>query len=222
MTPDGRGRFCAHCQKTVIDFTTWSDAAIYRFLEKQCDEVCGRLHTSQMNRPLAIPYQPHSRLYRLAAALGLTVIVAGGATQAFAQSRPPLVSVDTAFRKPATVSAPPTGIFQGRVLDEHKEPVINATVQVYRNGVLMGEAVTDYDGKFSIKPLENGIYDAVIKFLGYDSVSIKDIRIIDSPSQSTDYVMKPLLIRHPDIREIHQGVMVRPLVPRIIDEKKSK
>jgi CarboxypepD_reg-like domain len=54
MSPNDRGRFCASCQKTVIDFTNMPDREIARILQ-QNNTVCGHVHSSQLNRTLIIP-----------------------------------------------------------------------------------------------------------------------------------------------------------------------
>lgn len=55
MTPTYNGAFCSSCQKTVIDFSQMSDAAIIQFWqEKKEGPVCGRFKKSQLNRTLDI------------------------------------------------------------------------------------------------------------------------------------------------------------------------
>jgi hypothetical protein len=105
MQPSGMGRNCTHCQKTVIDFTHWSDAALYEFFAKSETRVCGRFLKTQVDRTITIPHQPHSKLYRLTIALGLTLIFAQ-TPDALAHSRPPQVRHSIAdghkgHRKPA-------------------------------------------------------------------------------------------------------------------------
>lgn len=55
MTPDEKGRFCATCQKKVIDFTNMSDRQLAEFFEKPTGSVCGRFHHDQLGRPIQIP-----------------------------------------------------------------------------------------------------------------------------------------------------------------------
>ena len=57
MQPADKGRHCAACQKTVVDFTGMSDTEIIRYMSKAGPHVCGRLTPGQMNRPL-IPLTP--------------------------------------------------------------------------------------------------------------------------------------------------------------------
>lgn len=50
MHPGADGRFCDHCQKTVVDFSTMSDPEIYAYFRKRKDAVCGRFLDTQLNR----------------------------------------------------------------------------------------------------------------------------------------------------------------------------
>jgi carboxypeptidase family protein/TonB-dependent receptor-like protein len=71
----------------------------------------------------------------------------------------------------------------GRILDDKKEPLPSAVVQVYKGGILQGGNVTDYDGNYSIKPLDPGYYTVVALYAGYDSIIINEV--IVSPGQRT-------------------------------------
>lgn len=51
MTPVEKGRFCASCQKAVLDFTYLSDNEIISLISKN-DNLCGRINSSQLNRNL--------------------------------------------------------------------------------------------------------------------------------------------------------------------------
>ena len=42
----------------------------------------------------------------------------------------------------------------GRVLDDKKEPMPSAVIQVYQGGILRSGTVTDYDGNYTVKPLD--------------------------------------------------------------------
>ncbi|HVW60253.1 MAG TPA: T9SS type A sorting domain-containing protein [Puia sp.] len=60
MQPAERGRHCAACQKTVVDFTGMSDGEIIRYITRAGSSVCGRLLPDQMNRRL-VPMSPVQR-----------------------------------------------------------------------------------------------------------------------------------------------------------------
>lgn len=74
MTPDEKGRFCSHCQKSVIDFRNKSDFEIHRIIRTE-GKVCGRLREDQLNRTIKSPSSPPKRWFQwgtLAAFLGLS------------------------------------------------------------------------------------------------------------------------------------------------------
>ncbi len=52
MTPEDQGRFCAHCNKSVIDFSLMTDNQILSHLNKSNTNLCGRFHSEQLLRPL--------------------------------------------------------------------------------------------------------------------------------------------------------------------------
>ena len=162
MTTSGNGRFCGECQKTVIDFTTWSDADLHKFFAKNTDHVCGRYLSTQVARPIYIPHQPHSRLYKMTIALGLIVFFTQ-TPQLQAQTRPPKIAqTDTSLKVKPVESG--FGQISGRVFDDKKEPLPSAVVQVSQNGVVKGGAATDFDGNYIIKPVEAGYYNLVITY----------------------------------------------------------
>ena len=56
MTQVEKGRFCASCQKQVIDFTNMSDSKLAAFFKKPKDEsICGRFYQDQLDRSIEIP-----------------------------------------------------------------------------------------------------------------------------------------------------------------------
>jgi hypothetical protein len=49
MTPETQGRFCGACEKTVVDFTTMSDAEILHYFSKpSVEKTCGRFRVEQL------------------------------------------------------------------------------------------------------------------------------------------------------------------------------
>jgi len=56
MTLAEKGRFCASCQKQVIDFSNKSDREIAAFFKKpSTGSICGRFMEDQLNRDIEIP-----------------------------------------------------------------------------------------------------------------------------------------------------------------------
>lgn len=166
MTPEGQGRFCAHCNKTVIDFTMWSDAALYNFFSKDKGPTCGRFLGSQLDRPINIPQQPHSRLYRMFVGLGLVLIFTIPADAQVIKTAP-LVTTQTeqCVMSPERISKDGKTRVYGTITDNRGEPLANAAVQVLTlNNV---GTVTDLDGKFSIELLVGGWYNVKVSYTGF-------------------------------------------------------
>ncbi len=190
MTPCSTGRFCAHCQKTVIDFTTWTDTALYNFFSKNTGEVCGRVLPTQMQRNINIPYQPHSRLYRLTIALGLTLIFAE-TPQAFSQNRPPKVEQNSTLKKIRS-DVNQTGVINGKVTDEQGIPLSNVAVAVYIGGNIKGNATTDTNGNFIFNSLYHENYDIIITTPGFDSCIITNV----VPAYNNRYTDIQVVLEH--------------------------
>ncbi len=82
------------------------------------------------------------------------------------------------------------GEISGRVLDEKKEPLINATIQVFSGGIQKGGMVTDYDGNYSIKPLDAGNYDVLVLYQGYDSMMTTGVIVSPNKTTTVNFNMK--------------------------------
>lgn len=138
MTPTEKGRFCAACQKQVIDFTTFSDTEIVTFLQKN-PLACGRFHKKQLNKnyPVSLPFKAYSpvsiwtkKLLAAAMLLGINIPI-------FAQNPPSHISV------------------KGHIIDKKiKQPVPFATAilfEVQEDGSLveLDKMSTDQKAKYT-------------------------------------------------------------------------
>jgi hypothetical protein len=64
MTPNDQGRFCSSCSKTVVDFSTMSDAALMQYFENLKDSnVCGRVYTDQLDRNIEPAAKPRKKIF---------------------------------------------------------------------------------------------------------------------------------------------------------------
>lgn len=76
------------------------------------------------------------------------------------------------------------------MLDENKQPMISAAVQVYQGGILKGGAATDYDGNYTIKPLEAGLYNVLVLYTGYDSLMETGVVVTPGGRTTRNYNME--------------------------------
>jgi Carboxypeptidase regulatory-like domain len=175
MSKTDEGRFCTSCMTSVTDFTNWDDQALYKFFTKNDRPICGTFLATQLDRPLHIPYQPHSRLYRLTAALGLSLIFLPN-PQLQAQTRAPRLA-----QTHTTKHAPKSGTNQkgisGRVTDTKKNPVAGAFVQLMSDNVPKAQAFADSKGNYKIPSVSPGVYDIVVTDPGHNTVTQNNVTI---------------------------------------------
>ncbi len=55
MTPNEEGRFCLKCNKTVIDFSTFSDKELYSFFLNSKGSFCGNFNSYQLEKLIRSP-----------------------------------------------------------------------------------------------------------------------------------------------------------------------
>jgi hypothetical protein len=71
-----------------------------------------------------------------------------------------------------------TGAISGKVLDETKQPVIGAIIEVSQGGTVRGGAASDEDGNYVIKPLNPGTdYEVSVKYTGYQEMRLTKVQI---------------------------------------------
>lgn len=175
MTPNEQGRFCASCQKTVVDFTDWTDKMLIDFLLKNKTVTCGRFTNIQLGKEF-ISHQPRKRLYYIAAAFSLislftqTPLAHAQTTQHHSEQ-----ASKTTEQKEKNATAICT--VKGSVLgSKNREPEINAVIQFYKGNRCKAGCITDIDGKYEMKDLEPGVYKVVARYAGYKTIS-KIVRV---------------------------------------------
>jgi hypothetical protein len=189
MRPEEKGRHCASCQKTVIDFTGMSDGEIISQLAKAGQGVCGRMAPDQLNRDLSMLPPPHMNGVRgwplMLAGVLLTAEASGPKRAAKAdvieQSgfSPKLWGCDPVVGKLAARDVPDTIPIQGSfgmviISDEKPDTPLR----------LMGD--TTIVSSDMLKPLEPEGRESTIKDSGDDSIIDGGIQIVastDSPIQ---------------------------------------
>lgn len=181
MTPQEKGRYCDACKKCVVDFTGFTDRQLYDYFIQHANEnICGRFHNTQLNRPINIPPQPHSKLYRIAVALGLAIAVVT-ATEQKSFAKAPLVEyhfIDNYITDDTTQIHTDSATIKGKVVDEHGEPLICATVELVLEGTTKTGAITDIDGNYIIRIgniSPNKKYDLRTRYIGKKDFAVTDI-----------------------------------------------
>lgn len=69
-----------------------------------------------------------------------------------------------------------SGSLKGKITDKNTgEPIPFANVVAEKNGNLVSGVTTDFDGNYTIKPLDPGTYDLKVSFVGYGQLSLEGI-----------------------------------------------
>lgn len=58
MEPRSIGKHCLSCNKTVLDFTNFTDEQLLQFFQKPHESICGRIEQERLNQPLLLPVLP--------------------------------------------------------------------------------------------------------------------------------------------------------------------
>jgi hypothetical protein len=176
MSPDNTGRFCASCQKTVIDFTKFSEEELISYFQQQKNIVCGRLTEKQLSIP--IPQRPKRLTFwavnkfaaaSLIAALGLP-FKADAQVSITPTHNTPEREVDNPVPEKLT-------LIKGVVKDENGEEIPGATITVKSTDK---GTVSDIDGRFQLElPERDSAYKLICNALG---MITQEVSVIESGS----------------------------------------
>jgi hypothetical protein len=183
MNPGETGRFCEHCQKTVVDFAAMSDRQITAYFLNQSQPVCGRLTINQLNRTLrGTPNGPitsaRQRWMGLLAAGLLSWTTSQGQTTERNLLNVERIVYDSSDKtpmvnSPQTVITPDSSrVISGRVVDQTTQSSLpGATVAI--KGTERG-TITNDRGEFSIRLTDNqgSILVLIISAIGFVSQEV--------------------------------------------------
>ena len=157
MTTDGTGRFCASCQKTVVDFSTLTDQQVISLLAQQNGSGCGRFRVGQLGRVLSVDSSASRSSARF-----LSLLTAGllgvQSAQANALPAPPELVRQPITDQTAHHVLPVVGeeimtdsvrIITGRVVEQSTNAALSGATVVIK-GTNKG-ANTDAEGHFQVR-----------------------------------------------------------------------
>ncbi len=78
---------------------------------------------------------------------------------------------------------------EGKVIDDNEEAVPIADVVLYKDGVLVSGAQTDFDGNYSVNNVNPGTYSIEVTLLGYQSTRMENVVLIDGKTQRVDFTL---------------------------------
>jgi hypothetical protein len=202
MSPNEKGRHCESCNKTVIDFSNYTDKELATFFKNFSGSVCGRLNSYQVNRPILITEQPNrSFLQKIFFGTAIASWLGISAT-AVAQDNNNQVTVGhTIAQKNKSEKKPSDSMrVEGYVHDyDTHEAVLLANVSIELDSVTIASTVTDIDGNFTMKiPVTHSYgkllikctYDGYLDYTAYlDNITYQVIMLLPDKSEKIQHVI---------------------------------
>jgi len=212
MTPTEKGRFCANCQKEVIDFTRMSEREIARKFEDD-NQVCGRFNSCQLGKELIVENNSAAYFPYQAIAAGMLLLTFHSIawTQTELNTRTEIVgnSGDTTIL--SSPSNLPTQEIQ--VLDWQGKPIYDLFIMPFSTLKSKNIYSTDRNGTIYLNDLQ---LDSITKLELFTTKSIfitslTEYRILSKNLviQLTEEQSKYLLSNEPYLNPVHTvGVVV--------------
>jgi hypothetical protein len=100
------------------------------------------------------------------------------------------------------------GEIRGVVKDEEGLPLWNVSVYVEYGGSKIGDA-TDFDGKYTIKPLSPGVYTVITKMAGFAPIKTKEVLVT---SGNIAYVNSDMIVSAEELPEFILVIQAIPLL----------
>jgi len=102
MSATEQGKFCAHCQKNVIDFSSKTDTEIANFVKNNKGIFCGRFAETQLEKEFIYTEQEKYSNLKYAAALAFGLLTV---ENTFAQNNKPKVEIVNKNQYPICLNA---------------------------------------------------------------------------------------------------------------------
>lgn len=172
MSETEKGRYCAVCDKTLVNFAEMSDEQIAKTIEdkkSKGEKVCGHFRNDQLNRPLHTVLQ-YSRQYISLPVIASSAMLLSSIHIEEAQNRNFHRTTGVlVVKNPRHLE----NVLHGQVLDERGKPVQYASIQAFNNEIIE-PVYTDKDGKFTLITSET---ENIILFASYRNKSSSTILI---------------------------------------------
>jgi len=144
----GQGRYCNNCNKTIIDYTKFTDAELFEFISLHKTIPCGRFHPHQLNVAIQSPVKKKDEKnwpYKIAASVA--AFLSFGSLSATAQKTPVEITIQLSKKTNTTDTVRNKLIISGNIIDEHNNKLEKVKV-IFNNNVV---AETNKDGNFEFE-----------------------------------------------------------------------
>jgi hypothetical protein len=167
MSPNGKGRHCQFCSKTVIDFSMMSEQKIIEYLKTNKGNLCGRFTENQLKQPL-LDDSKHWSFSHLKALLGLIVLSISKPIfpQDTTKIEQKVLNTQTPHNPVDTVVAKIQHKLIGQVVDSNHVGYNNAILFLINSPLYTR---TDYNGNFELSIPDSMINQPIILKVHYNN-----------------------------------------------------
>jgi hypothetical protein len=151
MSPNEKGRHCQSCNKTVIDFSQYTDKQLVEFFMKVKDNICGRISKFQLERQLVYVEPPNhpffnKLLYGTALAAGLSTVANAQQNTTTQQPTKKLSHKQKRIAKKADAlqAIPPQGVEEIPMIAEEQTSVVSNNQHEYMVGGMICIAIPGF------------------------------------------------------------------------------
>ena len=176
MTPENKGRFCASCAKSVVDFSLMTDNEVLAYLSKNTGNLCGRFDAEQLQRPLLeTQLQPKKNWkYWLASLSALFLLTNKSTAQTNNSNKINASSVVVPDKENIQLGEvfhiKQNKLLEGTVTDTMGKPLVGASLTINE---LQISTITDSIGKFLLhKANLPDTFTLIVSYVGYEKKEV--------------------------------------------------
>lgn len=174
MKPNNCGRFCASCEKTVIDFTKMHDEKFIAYFQNSKKLFCGRFTERQLSLNIPFKSKPLLPFWKLSKYVATSMItVAGLGVRVFAQKVETIVTQNDSTKTSTDSQIQKNNEFielSGFVIDNYNEAVPGALVEILNFSIGTN---TDVDGRFQIMAPKTSVVNNFV-YLKINGLGLKE------------------------------------------------
>lgn len=179
MEPRSLGKHCLSCNKTVVDFTNFTDEQLLQFFQKPQGSICGRIEQERLNIPMIIP--PLTKRNRIQWLFPLAAILSFlGINKAKAQ--------DTAYSAKKINTEKVSYDMNNQAIKKVKQPFIEILV-LDKDGKIMTDNFFIKVSCWHFDTLKYTYHNGLIKIPTNQFIKEEDISI-----EISDYVYRELIL----------------------------
>jgi hypothetical protein len=167
MKSCGLNRFCTNCEKEIIDFTFYSDAALRKVIEEKEGKICGKFTKNQLNRKLVTLPKKQSFFRKFSAKwLSFYLLL----SSPFETLKAQVPTEQSANWKTMNSDTTTKNVISGIVVDAQNERIPFVKIKLIELGKI---AMTHMDGKFRFvfEDSTNSTYSIEAWSLGFEDTT---------------------------------------------------